>query len=61
MVGDKTGSGNGTTNDIAILRPPGRGPILVTAYLTESPKPDAVRSSTLAEVGAVVAGAFQQA
>lgn len=36
-VGDKTGSGaNGTTNDIAILWPPGRAPVLVAAYLTGS-------------------------
>jgi beta-lactamase class A len=36
-VGDKTGSGaNGTTNDVAILRPPGRAPLLVAAYLTGS-------------------------
>ena len=32
-VGDKTGRGaNGATNDIAILRPPGRAPILVAIY-----------------------------
>ena len=36
-VGDKTGSGaNGTTNDVAILWPPGRAPLLVAAYLTGS-------------------------
>jgi beta-lactamase class A len=36
-VGDKTGSGeHGTTNDIAILWPPGRAPLLVCAYLTGS-------------------------
>ena len=37
QAGDKTGSGqNGTTNDIAILWPPGRKPLLVAAYLTGS-------------------------
>jgi beta-lactamase class A len=36
-VGDKTGSGaNGTTNDVAIVWPPGRAPLLVAAYLTGS-------------------------
>jgi beta-lactamase class A len=36
-VGDKTGSGaNGTTNDLAIVWPPGRAPLLVAAYLTGS-------------------------
>ena len=32
-VGDKTGRcGNGATNDLAIMRPPGRAPILVAIY-----------------------------
>lgn len=49
-VGDKTGSGaNGTTNDVAILWPPGRAPLLVAAYLTgsklDSPGRDAVHAS----------------
>jgi beta-lactamase class A len=37
QAGDKTGSGaNGTTNDIAVLWPPGRKPLLVASYLTGS-------------------------
>lgn len=36
-VGDKTGTGgNGSTNDLAILWPPRRRPILIAAYLAES-------------------------
>ena len=36
-VGDKTGRcGNGATNDVAIIRPPGRAPILVAIYSTGS-------------------------
>jgi beta-lactamase class A len=32
-VGDKTGRGtNGATNDIAIVRPPGRAPMLLAIY-----------------------------
>ena len=32
-VGDKTGRcGNGATNDVAIIRPPGRAPIIVAIY-----------------------------
>jgi beta-lactamase class A len=32
-VGDKTGRcGNGATNDVAIIRPPGRAPLLVAIY-----------------------------
>jgi beta-lactamase class A len=40
IVGDKTGRGaNGATNDIAIIRPPGRPPILVAVYLIGSKAP----------------------
>lgn len=56
-VGDKTGSGqNGSTNDIAILRPPGRAPILLSVYLTETAEAPAVRNRALASVAAAVAG-----
>jgi beta-lactamase class A len=58
-VGDKTGSGNhGSTNDIAILWPPGRGPILACIYLTESSAPDSVRNAALAAVGGLVAASL---
>lgn len=51
-VGDKTGTGNnGTANDIAIAFPPGRAPILITAYYTESKISDDSRSSVIAEAG----------
>lgn len=57
--GDKTGTGGfGTTNDVAILWPPERRPILVAAYLTESPAPLEVRSAALAAVGRAVAAAL---
>lgn len=55
-AGDKTGTGeHGSTNDIGILWPPGRPPILVAAYLTDSAAPLAERNAALAEVGRVVA------
>lgn len=55
-VGDKTGSGDrGTANDIAILRPPGRAPILVTVYLTESTASMEARNATISSVGAAIA------
>jgi beta-lactamase class A len=55
-VGDKTGSGgNGTANDIGILWPPGRAPILVAAYSTGSTAPEEARSAVLAEVGRIAA------
>lgn len=37
VVGDKTGTGiNGAANDVAIVWPPGRRPILIAAYLSDS-------------------------
>jgi beta-lactamase class A len=55
-VGDKTGSGgNGATNDIAVAWPPGRSPILVTAYFTESPASPEARDGVLAAVARIVA------
>ncbi len=55
-VGDKTGSGQrGTVNDVAIVRPPGRPPIVVAAYLTDSIAPLARREAALAEVARIVA------
>lgn len=59
LVGDKTGAGDlGTMNDVAILRPPGRAPILVAVYLTGSKASWADREAVIAEVGRLVAGAF---
>jgi beta-lactamase class A len=51
-VGDKTGSGsNGAANDIAVIWPPSRAPILVTAYYAEARATDDERNAVLAEVG----------
>ncbi|MET0755291.1 MAG: class A beta-lactamase [Pseudoxanthomonas sp.] len=56
-AGDKTGtSGKGETNDIAIVWPPGRAPLLVTAYHAESPATQEANNSVLAEVGRIMAG-----
>jgi beta-lactamase class A len=39
-IGDKTGAGaNGSDNEAAILWPPNRAPLLVAAYLTQTPLP----------------------
>lgn len=55
-VGDKTGSGDsGSTNDIGVLWPPQRAPIVIAVYLTETPKPDAQRDATIASVARAVA------
>jgi beta-lactamase class A len=55
-VGDKTGSGaHGTHNDIGVIWPTGRKPVLVTAYLTGTNEPLSTRERTLADVGRLVA------
>lgn len=56
-VGDKTGSGErGTSNDVGLLWPPGRAPVIVAAYLTECTAPPKARDATLAAVARTVAG-----
>lgn len=54
-IGDKTGSGNGTTNDIAIVWPDGRKPVFIAAYLTQAKGEDEQRSAILAETARVLA------
>ncbi|MBN3758069.1 class A beta-lactamase [Paraburkholderia sp. Tr-20389] len=56
-VGDKTGTGErGTSNDIAIVWPAGRPPLLVAVYLTGATKAGAAqRDAAIAKVGALVA------
>ena len=53
-VGDKTGTGNKATNDVAILWPPRRPPILVAAYIHLSPRPADEQQAALAEIGRLV-------
>jgi beta-lactamase class A len=58
-VGDKTGRGsNGSTNDIAILRPPGRAPILLAIYSVGSTASANDRQVAIAEVAKVVTEFF---
>lgn len=53
-VGDKTGTGgHGSANDIAVAWPPGRAPVLVTAYYTGSTISDDARSAVIAEAGRI--------
>ena len=54
-VGDKTGRcGNGATNDVAIIRPPGRAPILVAVYEIGSSSSADDRAAIVAEAARVV-------
>jgi len=58
-VGDKTGRGeNGATNDIAIIRPPGKPPILVAVYFVGSTAPSKARLSAIADVARIVVETF---
>lgn len=51
QIGDKTGrGGHGTTNDIAILWPPGYSPMLITAYLTNTPAEPDQREAVVATI-----------
>lgn len=53
-VGDKTGTGSrSTTNDVAILWPPGRSPIAIAAYLTGATSDDTGREQALAEAARI--------
>jgi beta-lactamase class A len=62
VVADKTGSGNhGTANDIGIIWPPGREPVLAAAYLTGTAGSDDERDAALADVGRALASAFASA
>ncbi|MBP1473279.1 class A beta-lactamase [Frateuria sp. MAH-13] len=53
-AGDKTGSGaQGESNDVAIVFPPGRAPLLITAYYAAPDIDAAQRNAVLAEVGRI--------
>jgi beta-lactamase class A len=59
ISGDKTGSGaNNTANDVAIVWPPGRAPILIAAYYTGSRLYPESRDAVLADVGRLMSKEF---
>jgi len=54
-VGSKTGTGaHGSTNDVGLYWPPGRAPIVVAVFLTESKASLEVRESVIAQAGQLV-------
>ena len=58
LVGDKTGTGNrNATNDIAVMWPPGRMPVIATAYYIDSAEPAEQRDMVLADIGRLAATA----
>ncbi|MFL9813029.1 class A beta-lactamase [Stutzerimonas sp. VN223-3] len=51
-IGDKTGGGNhGTMNDVAVIWPPGREPLIVSIYMTETAASFDDRNAAFAELG----------
>jgi len=59
IVGDKTGTGlRGAANDVAIATPPGRAPILIAAYLSDSDARLPALHAAHAEVARCIGRAF---
>ena len=58
-MGDKTGTGETSANDIAVIWPAaGRAPVLVASYLTASRADQRTMYATHAAVGRAVAAAI---
>jgi beta-lactamase class A len=56
---DKTGNnGEHTSNDIAVLWPAGKPPVIVAAYITQCAGPENKRAAMLAEIGRLVSLSF---
>ena len=51
QVGDKTGSNQNSANDIAVIWPSNRSPLIVTVYLTETTSSPEQRNETIAAIG----------
>ncbi|MTV36760.1 class A beta-lactamase [Duganella radicis] len=59
-VADKTGAGDyGTVNDIAVIWPPGKAPIVLAVYLTQPGKDDKLRPEIHGEAARIVIEAFK--
>jgi beta-lactamase class A len=61
QVGDKTGrSGDGDTNDIAIVRPPDGGPIFIAIYTVDPAESQEARNQLVADVAKTAIGALRK-
>jgi beta-lactamase class A len=59
QVGDKTGSGErGTTNDVGLIWPPNRKPVIASIYLTGSSRSSDQRNAAIAAVGYAIGSAL---
>jgi beta-lactamase class A len=55
QVGDKTGSGDyGTANDLAVLWPPRRAPVVVAIYTTQTEKDAKPRNDVIASAAQII-------
>lgn len=62
QVGDKTGTGAyGSTNDIGVVWPTGKAPVVMALYFTQPGKDDKANSEILAAAARVVVEAFKLA
>jgi beta-lactamase class A len=59
QVADKTGTGDyGTTNDIGLVWPPGKPPIVLAIYFTQHEKTASPREDVVADATRIVLGSF---
>ncbi|POF32306.1 class A beta-lactamase [Roseibium marinum] len=55
-IADKTGAGaNGSRNNIAVIWPDGRAPVVIAVYITETSASFEARNGAIAEIGAALA------
>lgn len=58
-TGDKTGAGSyGTVNDVAVIWPPGRAPIVLAVYFTQRTQDAPGRNDVIASAAKIVADAW---
>lgn len=55
-VADKTGTGGSWANVVALMRPPGRAPLVVASFYESADVPGAKRDAVHREVGRILAG-----
>ena len=57
-AGDKTGTGNGANNDVAVTYPPDRAPLVVASYIDARGLDNPHRNATHAAVARIVAASL---
>jgi beta-lactamase class A len=58
-AGAKPGTGgNGAYNDVALVFPPGRMPIAIASYMSESAAPNADKAAAHTEIARIISGAW---